>query len=265
MTAKAAVLLVLVCLLCPSAPQTLGHSIGKKRSLASTSLLYDDGRNNAKEGCGRKDEGCHIKLSPNAATRQKASCIAMKAAQEAKAASDAQLPAAENAALQVKIQLADKALAAANAADAALAGKLQIVEQLESEVREGELVVEEEMGSLQATQSNCNAAAQAAKQAGVQLKTLGEAVKNAQANVINSEHAANGAQQELTEKQQLVEAAKKRVELLLRQLDAARTDYRNTQKAAERAACAAQEAKQRATRERRKAEIRSKLHQHMQQ
>lgn len=33
MTAKAVVLLVLVCLLCPSEPQTLGHSIGKVRVL----------------------------------------------------------------------------------------------------------------------------------------------------------------------------------------------------------------------------------------
>ncbi|XP_064549683.1 plectin isoform X2 [Drosophila montana] len=212
-----------------------------------------------------KKEGRDVQVPINSVPKQKASCIAMKAAQEAKAASDAQLPAAENAAHQVKMQLAGKALAAANAAEAALAGKKQIVEQLESEVREGELVVQEESGSLQASQGNCNAATQAAKQAGLQVKSLGDAVKNAQANVLNSEQAANGAQQELIEKQQLVEAAKKRVELLLRQLDGARTDFKNTQKAAERAAGAAQEAKQRASRERRMAEIRFKLHQHRHQ
>ncbi|KAH8381393.1 hypothetical protein KR093_004098 [Drosophila rubida] len=209
------------------------------------------------EGKSDKDK-CNVKVvSP----KHKASSIAMKAAQEAKAASDAQLPAAENAAHQVIIQLAEKALAAAKAAEAALAGKQQIVDQLEAEVREGELVVQEEAASLQSSQGNCNAAAQASKQAGVQLKTLAEAVKNAHANVHNSDQAANGAQQDLLEKQQLVEAAKKRVDLLLRQLDAARTDYKNTKKAAEHAACAAQEAKQRATRERRKAEIRQKLRQ----
>lgn len=233
-------------------------------SIDLSSSVYEAGHKEVSEDC-KKEEGCNIKLSHNVATGQKASCIAMKAAQEAKAASDAQLPAAESAALQVKIQLADKALAAANAADAALAGKLQIVEQLESEVREGELVVEEETSLLQASQLNCKAASQAAREAGLQLKTLGEAVKNAEANVMNSGQAARGVQQELSEKQQLVDAAKKRVELLLQQLDAARTDFKTTQKAAERAACAAQEARQRASRERRKAEIRMKLRQHMQQ
>ncbi|XP_001994779.2 uncharacterized abhydrolase domain-containing protein DDB_G0269086 isoform X2 [Drosophila grimshawi] len=233
-----------------------------KRSVSLSSLTYDDERNEGGD-CASRKENSNAKIPFSSNTKQKASCIAMKAAQEAKAASDAQLPAAENAAQQVKIQLADKALAAAKAAEAALAGKQQIVEQLESEVREGEVVVQEEAGSLQASQGNCNAAAQSAKQSGIQLKALGEALKNAQANVVNSEQAASGAQQEFAEKQQLVEAAKKRVELLLQQLDAARTDYQSTKRAAERAAGAAQEAKQRATRERRMVEIRVKLHKHI--
>jgi len=103
------------------------------------------------------------------------------------------------------------------------------------------------------------AAGQAAKQAADQLNTITLAVKNAQDNVVNSEHVASGAQQELGEKQQLVEAAKKRVELLLRQLEVARVDFKNTKNAAEKAACAAQEARHRATRERRRAELRHLL------
>ncbi|XP_017101757.2 uncharacterized protein CG45076 [Drosophila bipectinata] len=218
-----------------------------------------DNENQAKENPDTKK--CTIKM--DASCKMKASCIAQKAAKEAKEASDAQVEAGEAAARQVKQQLAEKAQAAAKAAEAALAGKQQIVEQLESEIREGELVVQEETALLQTTQNTYCAAGQAAKQADVQLKTLTQAVKNAQDNVANSEHVANGAQQELTEKQQLVEAAKKRVELLLKQLDVARTDYKNTKIAAEKAACAAQEARQRASRERRRAELRHRLRQHM--
>ncbi|XP_062126197.1 uncharacterized protein CG45076 [Drosophila sulfurigaster albostrigata] len=249
-------LMLLMLLVVPMIPLTIGYKLEKDtQPMDASNLVFDECGNSMEESKGAK-ETCNIKV---VSSKHKASSIAIKAAQEAKAASDAQLPAAENAAHQVIIQLADKALAAAKAAEAALAGKQQIVEQLESEVREGELVVQEEAASLQSSQGNCNAAAQASKQAGVQVKTLAEAVRNAQANVHNSDQAANGAQQELAEKQQLVEAAKKRVELLLRQLDLARTDYKSTKKAAEHAACAAQEAKQRATRERRMTEIRAKL------
>ncbi|XP_017123810.1 plectin [Drosophila elegans] len=199
-------------------------------------------------------QSCGIKTDGKSKVR--ASSIALKAAKEAKDASDAQLEAGEAAARQVKQQLAEKAQAAAKAAEAVLAGKQQVVEQLESEVREGELVVQEESTLLQTTQATCSAAGQAAKQATDQLKTISQALKNAQDKAANSEQVANGAQLELAEKQQLVDAAKKRVELLLRQLEVARTDFKSTKAAAEKAACAAQEARQRATRERRRAELR---------
>lgn len=77
----------------------------------------------------------------------------------------------------------------------------------------------------------------------MQLKTLTGAVQTAQANVGNSEQAAQGAQQELSEKTQLMEAAKNRVEQLLRQLSAARTDFTSTKQAAYKASSAAHEAK----------------------
>lgn len=69
------------------------------------------------------------------------------------------------------------ALQAAKAAEAALAGKQSIVEQLEQEVREAEAVVQEEGASLQQAQANVNAAMQAAQQATTQLKTLTGAVQ----------------------------------------------------------------------------------------
>lgn len=103
---------------------------------------------------------------------------------------------------------------------------------------------------------------QAAQQATTQLKTLTGAVydtfgllftvklfysphqvQTAQANVGNSEQAAQGAQQALSEKTQLMEAAKNRVEQLLRQLSSARTDFANTKQAAYKASAAAHEAK----------------------
>ncbi|EDV49941.1 uncharacterized protein LOC6552900 [Drosophila erecta] len=232
-----------------------GHKL--PQSSIDTAGLISDQRGDNSPLSNSGGGSCGIKMDGK--SRMKASCIAQKAAKEAKEASDAQLEAGEAAARQVKQQLADKAQAAAKAAEAALAGKQQIVEQLESEVREGELVVQEESALLQTTQATFAAAGQAAKQAADQLNTITQAVKNAQENVINSEQVASGAQQELSEKQQLVVAAKKRVELLLRQLEVARADFKNTKGAAERAACAAQEARQRATRERRKAELRHLL------
>ncbi|EDW24385.1 GL24119 [Drosophila persimilis] len=220
--------------------------------------VLDDPEGGCRDG-GGGGGGSNCQINMSGVGKQKTSNIAQKAAQEAKDASDSQILAAEDAARHVKQQLADKALAAANAAEAALAGKQQIVEQLESEVHEGELVVQEEGAALQTTQSTAAAAAQAADMAGIQVKTVSEAVKNAQANVANSEVVSNGAQQELSEKQQLVEAAKKRVELLIKQLECAKNDFKKTKKLAEKAACAAQEARQRASRERRRVELRDKL------
>ncbi|XP_017464245.1 PREDICTED: uncharacterized protein LOC108357682, partial [Rhagoletis zephyria] len=76
--------------------------------------------------------------------------------------------------------------------------------------------------------------------------TLTKAVNMAQVNVGNAEQAALGAQQEQSEKTQLFEAAKTRVEQLLGQLSVARSDYSKTKDAAMKAAAAAHEAKQNA-------------------
>lgn len=67
--------------------------------------------------------------------------IAMKAAQEAKAAQDAQVQAGQQAARQVKEQLAEKAVEAAKAAEAALAGKEALVQQLQEQITEADVVV----------------------------------------------------------------------------------------------------------------------------
>jgi len=68
---------------------------------------------------------------------------------------------------------------------------------------------------------------------------------------IQIEAFANGAQMELEEKLQLLEAAKRRVEGITRQAISARQDFEKTKKAAYKAACAAVEAKQKAQRQQR--------------
>ncbi|XP_017079633.1 uncharacterized protein LOC108113550 [Drosophila eugracilis] len=184
-------------------------------------------------------------------SKQTASNIAQKAAQEAKKASDTQAPAALAAARQVKHQLAEKAISAAKAAEAALAGKQQILEQLQDEVHEAEIIVQEESYSLVGSQTNLNAAVATAKQAQTLLQSLRNAVKIAEDAVSNAEAAASGARQELCEKNQLVDTARQRSEMLMQQLRSAKLDYTNTKRAAYKAACAASEAKHKAVRDRR--------------
>ncbi|XP_017046985.1 uncharacterized protein CG45076-like [Drosophila ficusphila] len=211
-----------------------------------------DGVGNGGDSAGCK-EAAKQKTCPLARgdPKAKASSIAQKAAQEAKAASDSQMAAAEAAASQVKSELAAKAAQSARAAEAALAGKQQIMEQLQQEMTEADAVVSEVTSSLQNTQANANAAAAAAHEAQNQLSMLKNLVMAATANLANIENVASGAQQELAEKTQLLEAAKHRVDNLGRQMSDAKSDFENTKQAAYKAACAAVEAKQKAQRARR--------------
>ncbi|XP_034116275.1 uncharacterized protein LOC117575926 [Drosophila albomicans] len=203
-----------------------------------------------KTATGGEGNNCSKKVTSNKVgssdPKAKASNIAQKAAQEAKAANDAQMAAADAAAAQVKSELADKALQSARAAEAALAGKQQIVEQLQSEHTEAQAVVQEVTNSLQNTQTNAAAASDAAIEAKNQVNYLKRLVQAAITNLGNIENVSNGAQQELAEKTQLLEAAKHRVETLGLQLEAAKQDFEKTKKAAYKAACAAVEAKQKA-------------------
>lgn len=69
----------------------------------------------------------------------------------------------------MKTQLAEKALQAAKAAEAALAGKQAVVEQLQQEVKEAEAVVSENTAAVQQQQSTVNTAVAAAQQATAQV------------------------------------------------------------------------------------------------
>lgn len=82
------------------------------------------------------------------------------------------MAAGEAASLQVKQDLAEKAVQAARAAEAALAGKQQIMEQLELEEKEAVAVVDEVKNSLHSTQVNAESAMLAFSEAKIQLDQL---------------------------------------------------------------------------------------------
>lgn len=194
------------------------------------------------------DKKCDVKqiFSPGD-PKQKSSNIAIKAAQDAKAANEAQQAAGQLAAQHIKQELAEKAFQSAKAAEAALTGKQMVVQQLELEMQEANAVVEEESASLQNTESNMNSAVEAARAATHQFETLTELHKTVKDNLANIQTVALGSQQEMTAKVQLLEAAKNRLATLQKQLQSARDDYEKTKQAAYKAACAAVEAKQKAS------------------
>ncbi|XP_017868935.1 PREDICTED: uncharacterized protein LOC108617607 [Drosophila arizonae] len=192
-------------------------------------------------------KGCDVKkIFLPGDPKQKSSSIAVKAAQDAKAANEAQHAAGQMAAQHIKQELAEKAFQSAKAAEAALTGKQMVVQQLELEMQEAHAVVEEESASLQNTETNMNAAIEAARAATSQFEALTALHKTVKDNLANIQTVALGSQQEMTTKVQLLEAAKNRLATLQKQLDSARDDYEKTKQAAYRAACAAVEAKQKA-------------------
>ncbi|KAH8340511.1 hypothetical protein KR059_000378, partial [Drosophila kikkawai] len=202
-------------------------------------------------GCGGGGMDSGSSRSRPLNPKQIASNIAQQAAQDAKKASDTQVPAAVEAARQVKLQLADRAGAAAWAAEAALVGKQQIVEQLRAEVQEADSVFQDETASVSVSQNNLNTAICTAKQANDLMQKIQGILGAAQDTVKSAETAVCSAHDELQEKNKLVDAAQRRVELLLQELRNAKLDYDNTKKSAYKAACAAAEARQKASRERR--------------
>nr|AAL68173.1 AT31732p [Drosophila melanogaster] len=177
--------------------------------------------------------------------KQRSSGIAVQAANEAKKANDDMKNAVKEAADKIKGEYADKANAAAKAAEAVLFGKSQVLEQLEAEVREAEMVVQEENQELITAESNAQLAAKTHQLVQQELKTLSISLKLAKDIKDASDQVYTVWQQSLADKTALLEAAQRRVNVLMRQLSEARLDYDKTKKAALSAAKAAQEAKQR--------------------
>lgn len=171
--------------------------------------------------------------------------LAAQAAQEAKQASDEMASAVKIASDRIKLEYADKAASAARAAEAVLASKQQMLQQLEMEVREGEAVVQEETAELCAAETHSALAMKTYQQAKEALNLLMSSIKMSRVNLDNSDMVAAACQQFVADKSALMNAAQKRVQLLLHQLAEARADHAKTKKAADKAECAANEAKQR--------------------
>ncbi|XP_063980359.1 uncharacterized protein LOC135164185 [Diachasmimorpha longicaudata] len=193
-----------------------------------------------------REEGIDSTREKRDANEQKRSDkgdLASKAAQEAKAASDAQNIAGKQASHQVKVQLAEKAFRASKAAEAVLIGKIALVEQLGEETKETQSVVREGSLSFQRAKQNVAAATKAAQESHHQIDTLRRAVETAKSNLSNARAAAEGARSSLGEKEQLLAAAKKRVEELKGRLQKAKGDLAKTNHAAAKAEASAREAR----------------------
>ncbi|EDW24623.1 GL24243 [Drosophila persimilis] len=160
--------------------------------------------------------------------KQRSSSIAVQAAKEAKKANDDMASAVKLASDKIKHRVRGQGRCLqAKAAEAVLAGKIQIVEQLEAEVREGELAMKQY------------------QQAQTELKMLLDTLKVTRESKESADQMNMVWQQSLSEKTALLDAAHNRVGVLLRQLRDARADYGKTKKEAYKAICAAKEAKQR--------------------
>ncbi|XP_057323396.1 uncharacterized protein LOC130666426 isoform X2 [Microplitis mediator] len=178
----------------------------------------------------------------------KASNIAQEAAQEAKAASDIQNAAAAEASRQIKSQLADKAVSAAKAAEAILIGKMSVVTQLQQEVKEAQAVVDEEIASIRRSKDLVKSAVIAAQQTAEEYKTLNKALSTLTKNVEVSNEASQGARHELIEQEQLVNAARRRLNDLTKRTREAKRDLENTKMAVMKANAAARAAQENAAR-----------------
>nr|XP_041632880.1 uncharacterized protein LOC108076209 isoform X2 [Drosophila kikkawai] len=215
--------------------------------------VYDAGDVSSACGGSKTSSGgcdsivCNVKevMTPNN-SKSKSCAIAIQAAQDAKAASEAQFAAGYAASQHIKTELAEKAFQSAKAAEAALCGKQHMVHQLEKATQEASAVIEGETAALQTIEANMNAAVEATKAATQQFEALSELVTNSKNNLANIQSVALGLQQEMEAKTQLLEAARSRLAACQKQLCCAREDYEKTKQAAYKAACAAVEAKQKA-------------------
>ncbi|XP_017845552.1 uncharacterized protein LOC108602051 [Drosophila busckii] len=217
------------------------HMLRHKRLM---SLYAED--SDGQESCKRTESDCKQK-SPVTAKQGKfvVTNIAAKAAQEATKANDEMASAVRVASERIKLEYAEKASIAAKAALAAMAAKHQLLQQLEMEVREAEIVVQEESHELITAEYNSQLSCRALQQAKEELKLLNAGLKLARENFDSSEQVSTVCQHSMNDKAALVEAAQNRVEMLLRQLSDARHDYNKTKSQANRAMAAATEAKRR--------------------
>ncbi|XP_001358844.3 uncharacterized protein [Drosophila pseudoobscura] len=175
----------------------------------------------------------------------KSSSIAPKAATEAKSAKDAQPSAGEKVGNRAKTQMADKAMAAAKAAETVLAGKKQLVQALQNSLGDIKQVIKE---IKKATARSSSVATMVRrihntdKKNYAMLKCLYEEV---QANLVKIGTVAENAQREAMEKRKLLQTAKHRVQYLKKRMKEVLADLEATRASAKKANCAAKQAQQR--------------------
>ncbi|XP_044748752.1 uncharacterized protein LOC123309617 [Coccinella septempunctata] len=177
--------------------------------------------------------------------------IAIKAAEEAKAAQYAQIPAACQAAHQVKEQLAEKAIEAAKAAQAALVGKVALVEELSREQEAVKIVLQEEVNSKLQLEHAINEGMKALAAVKTLLNVITSGLKLAETTAQNADCAVRGVDRDLQEKNILLQQALRAVEILTREEAMARNDLDTTKCAVRRAMQAAAAAKANAMRNKR--------------
>lgn len=190
--------------------------------ISETAEACEDGASDCKSKVNNEEDAQERVgfVDSTSGNSKQTSNIASQAAQEADIAQE--IPDKQSS-KRAMSQLAEKAI------EAALTAEQAIFAELQHGLRESKKAATQTSRSLKRMQMLLCVQ---------QLRTLTEAVQTAQSNLKNSEQAAQGAQQELGEKTQLLAAAKNRVEQLLRELKAARVDYANTKQAAYKASAA---------------------------
>lgn len=118
------------------------------------------------------------------------------------------------------------------------------MEQLKEELREAQEVVREEQQNLASYQSIVNAAVQSNQEAQAELKLLTSALQVAQAAAQNADAANSGCQNDMAQKEALLDAARARDEQINTEMKAAKADLDNTKTSCGKASQAAKQAKE---------------------
>ncbi|XP_017038534.1 paramyosin [Drosophila kikkawai] len=171
----------------------------------------------------------------------KASQIAHDAAEEANAANEAQAEAAQNASQQVKLMLAERAMAAANAATSLLEGKQAIVDSYANEIQGAESVVAQITASLETSQANEEATCAALRIADNHEAAMQIVVDQIRSGLEDLDTLVEQSQADLEEEQQMVAKAKDLGDRLAKEFKEAKAEYDEVKMATCRAVSAAME------------------------
>lgn len=206
-------------------------------------VLASSAHNNRKPSCSKEQNppsqgSCKLNL--------KSTKIAATAADEASAAKNAQKCASEEAGRRVMDRLADKAEQAARAAEAALHGKKQLLEQLEQSHCQAEAVIEEVKKILARSKCNINTVIRLAANIKNHQEVMQSFLKATKADLEKYKEIAACTQKDIRKKYMIIMGVSKRAEQLKKCIEKAKKDLCRTEKIAQKAETAAIEAAQRA-------------------